>query len=328
VGRRVQVAIVAAVVAFGLRAGRADAGPRVEVRAVPDQVVPPELVDTLRIYLASAAEVEVGAPLAGATLDARIAEASAGLAHGALVTWLERAPGADGAYTVVVVGERDGRAAVEVGRLEGPDTTGISRLLALRIGAFLDDTLAAGPSSPLAPARPRRAIGPIAEVGGGGAGDGAGWHGEVALALGARRTGAHHRIEAVAIGRLGWPRRRRSDGGDVSLGLIDAALGGRFLVPIGPTWLGVAADVGARRIDATGMATDGSAGEVVRWMALVRVGLDARRELGRSLGVRLTAGIERGLGVERFTVRGAELAAVGTLAFTGSVALVVTLDRQ
>src|SRR5258705_2968663 len=168
-----------AMVACAAVTAHADPQPTVEVRAIADQPVPRELVDTLRIYLASSATVELGPPLTATTLDARIAEASEGLARGALVTWLERPPAADGAYTVVVVGERDGRAAVEVGKLAVPDTAAISRLLALRIGAFLDETLTAGPASPLAsepltrtpppppplPPQQPRALAVIAELG-------------------------------------------------------------------------------------------------------------------------------------------------------------------
>jgi hypothetical protein len=60
----------------------------------------------------------------------------------------------------------------------------------------------------------------------------------------------------------------------------------------------------------------------------VRVGLDARVAITPNLLVRVTAGVERGLAVERFTVRGAMLAEVGTLAGAGAVSVVIPLDRE
>ena len=341
-----RVLIAAVVASLG---GSAWAEPaRVEVRALAGAPVPPGLVDTLRIHLAGAASVEVGAPLTGATLAHRIGEASGALAAGGLVTWLEPGPDAQ-SYVVVVVGERDGRAAIEVGRLDGSDPGAISRLLALRIGAFLDETIAAGARSPVAapvvvatapaprpvravppaaPARPAGTVGLIAEVGGGGEGDGHGVHGEAALAIGARHHRPTHRAELVAIGRFGWPRETTAAAGAVSLRLIDLGVGARLVVPVGPAWLGGAAEVGARRIDADGRDDTGAGGAAVRWLARVRVGLDARFDLVPAVTVRATIGVERGLAVERFTVHGAPVAEVGALAAAAGVAVVFPLGRQ
>lgn len=340
---------VVACVATAARA-HADPPPRVEVRATADQPVPRELVDTLRIYLASSATVELGPALTATTLDARIAEATTGLAPcdataGAscavtLVTWLERPPQADGAYTVVVVGERDGRAAVEVGKLDGPDTAAISRLLALRIGAFLDETLTAGPASPLAgealappppaapppPPPPAPAhLGAIAELGAGTI-VGTGVDGEGGLGVGVRRRSTGYAIEAVAIGRLGWPRTHRTASGDsAQLATADLGVGARFVVTRHRTWLGAAVDVVARRIRADGMTADGARGGAVRWLPIARVGVDVRIMLG-AVAVRVTAGIERGLGTERFTVRGEDTATAGRLAGVADVGLSIPLD--
>jgi hypothetical protein len=328
-----------ALAAVACAASPAVAQPVVEVRAIPDQPVPRELVDTLRIYLASSATVELGPALTATTLDARIAEASAGLGSGALVTWLERPPQADGAYTVVVVGERGGRAAVEVGKLEGPDTAAVSRLLALRIGAFLDESLTAGPASPLAatpltraapppPPTPAPALAVIAELGAGTtAATGVdGLDAEGGLGIGVRRRFAAYAIEAVALGRLGWPRTFRAESGDsVELATADVAAGARFVVTRGRVWLGAALELGARRVRAEAMTTDGARGGAVRWLPIARVGVDVRVGFG-AIGVRATLGIERGLGTEQFTVRGAEMATAGRLAGVADLGLSIPLN--
>jgi hypothetical protein len=327
VGSPTRTALIAAVLALaGVADARADAS--VEVRAVGSEPVPDALVDTLRIYLADSATVAIGAPLAAPTLDARIAEASANLAAGELVTWLERAPDAAGAYTVVVVGERDGRAAVEVGTLDGSDPDALSRLLALRVGAFLDETMAAGPSSPLAAPRPVRRLRPIGELGGGGAFGGDGWQGEAAAAAGVRRIRATHALELVAVARFAWPRDARDGGEQIALDVFDAGAGARVVIPVRRFAFGAGLEVAARRVAAEGMAADGARGAAVRWLPVVRVGLDARLAITPGLHLRLSAGVERGLEVERFTVRGTGLAEVGTLAGVGVVSAVIPLDRE
>ena len=229
---------------------------------------------------------------------------------------------------MVVVGERDGRAAVEVGRLDGADPDALSRLLALRVGAFLDETMAAGPRSPLATPRPARRLRPIGELGGGGAFGDDGWQGEAAAAVGARRIRATHLLELVGVARFAWPRRARDGGDQIALDVFDAGAGARVVIPVRRFAFGAGLELAARRVAAEGMAADGARGEAVRWLAVVRVGLDARFAITRGLHLRLSAGIERGLGVERFTVRGIDLAEVGTLAGVGAVSAVIPLDRE
>lgn len=324
---------------LGLSATVAAAAPaRVEVRALTGEAVAPELLDTLRIHLLGAATVEAGPPLEGATLADRIAEASGALVAGGLVTWLELPPGeGGGAYVVVVVGERDGRAAVEVGRLDAGDPGAVSRLLALKVGAFLDETLAAGASSPVAApveaarSSPARASGAawnaLVELGGGGEGSGDGLHGAGAIAAGVARAGRGHRLEAVAVGRFGWPRRVDVATDTVTLGVVDVGAGARVLAPLGPVWLGLDGEVGARRVRAEGMAGDGARGEAVRWLARARATVDARVTLATSVTLRAAVGVERGLSIERFTVRGAPVAEIGGLAAAGELSLIVPLGR-
>lgn len=321
-------------------AGAVQAEPaRVQVRTVPGRPLPPELLDTLRIHLDGVAVVDAGAPLTGDTLAHRIEDASGGLAAGGLVTWLENGPD-DRSYVVVVVGERDGRAAVEVGRLDGTDASAISRLLALRVGAFLDETIAAGSRSPVAapsPPPPRiaaragggtRDLGVVAEIGGGGEADGDGWHSEGALAIGVRQRRAAHQIDLVAIGRLGWPRNMARDDGEVRIEILDLALGMRASMPLRGVWLGAGVELGARRVHANAMETQGAAGAAVRWLPRVRVALDAGGALSPAVRVRAGLGLERGLEVEQFTVHGQTVAEVGALAAVGGVWLSFPLGRQ
>src|SRR5689334_747286 len=90
---------------------------RVEVRAPPGAAVPPGMIDTLRIHLDGVATVTEGAVLTGDTLPGRIDEASGALPAGGLVAWVEPADAERGVYLLVIVGQRDGRAAVEVGHV-------------------------------------------------------------------------------------------------------------------------------------------------------------------------------------------------------------------
>lgn len=312
----------------------------VEVRALAGERVSASLLETLRIHLVGSANVEVGPPLEAATLPDRIAEASAAVPAGGLVTWLEVSPDETGRYVVVVVGDRGGRAAVEVGTLEASEPDAISRLLALRIGAFLDETVAAGSASPIAEpavaveAPPLAAVAAssewrwIAEIGGGGELDGERAYGDGALAVGVRHARAARVIEAVMVGRLGWPRRTSSTSGEIELDVADAALRARLLVPVGLFWIGPSFETGARRIHAAAMATSGATGAAVRWIPRVRVSADARVHLSTTVAVHASLGMDRGLEVERFTVYGEALATVGALSGSCTLSLVLTVGEQ
>jgi len=288
----------------------------VELRPVAGQPEPDALGGELRIYLGDSAEVVFGAPLLGATLEARIAEATAALgeARDTLVTWLEAVPGpTGGVYVVVIVGRRNGRAVVDVGNI--PASDGSTRLLALRVGAFLDETLAtpvarAVLDTPIAPrlsaAPAERWIG--AELVGGIAGDFA--LGRFSIVLDQRLAPS---VEVQLTAGIAGSLVTTFDTLSVDAQRLGAAA--RIVWRASATLDAFAqAGIDGARLHARAVSSTGAIGEVTRWGAVGRGTLGGHWWFAPQIALRLELGGERAFVVERFAVEGAMRAEVGRLA--------------
>jgi len=294
----------------------ARAQPTIELRPLANQPIPDELGQQLRIYLADTAAVEVGPPLAATTLPDRVREVAGSTAE--LVTWLEQVPGpAGGGYIVVVVGKRDGRAVVDIGQVPPSDASG--RLLALRIGAFLDDTLASGVGEKALGAGPQP---PPTR-----------W---LALALGAGRgelpaasvgveVGARRGPWVVEAGLVGSASLPQTSGDMPSLELAEQRLGvvARAGRVIGPVDVGLALELDGERAHVVGVSAAGTRSEATSVHAVVRGTGEVAWWVTRQVAVRGAVGVEHATSVERFLVEGEALATIGTLAFVATAGIAI-----
>jgi hypothetical protein len=312
--------VTRALIIVGALAATAQASPTIEVRAIAGQQLPDELGQELRIYLAGTAEVVVGPPLHGASLQARVREVSGATAE--LVTWLEQAPATSGGgYVVVVVGKRDGRAVVDIGEVPASDASG--RLLALRVGAFLDETLTTGVGERALGAgpAPRPARWWTADVGAGFASQFA--QGKLAAAIGVRVDRLE--VEAGLAVRASLPS---STGASPSLELSELRAGGvgRIALPLGAFRVGTALAIDVDRVNAAGIAVGGARAEITRYTPVVRLVAEGDWRWSRGIALRLAAGAERALQVQRFLVEGERLGSVGVVGAVVEGSVVVVVD--
>ena len=239
-----------------------------------------------------------------------------------LVTWLEQAPATSGGgYVVVVVGRRDGRAVVDIGEVPASDASG--RLLALRVGAFLDETLttgvgehALGTGTP--PPAPRWWSGELGAAWASGFGQG-----KLAAAIGWRVD--RYLVEAGIALRASLPA---TSGMAPSLELSELRAGGfgRVALPLGALRVGAALELDVDRVHAVGVAVTGERADLARYTPLVRATVDGDWRWSRTTALRVSAGIERGVTVQRFLVEGERLGSVGLLGAVVEGSVVVLVD--
>lgn len=328
--------IAETLVALVLLCGRAGAEPLVVVLDSPAGPPTAELVSALHLHTGGTAVVRVGPALAAGPLAAQVAQASAhAQAEGAaLVVWIEPWPAAgpgEGAYVAYVVGEKEGRALLEVIRVRASERAAAARVVALKVGSIIDLLLAPAPSGTPAEAdvalgmatgdepgfgdssaRVRVALG-VEVLGtfgvlGKGSDDlraGAGLNAEVALER--RRW----RVAALAALRGLSSSSDATDLGSVTVREGAAVLGGAVLADLGPVALGGTIEIGVRLLHGSGRADDGrSDSALVTTPALTgavaaRIALTPRLELGAA------AGLEASLIRRRFLLLGEPAADLG-----------------
>lgn len=125
-----------------LPAGLAVAQPKVLLLTPAGDSARPGFVQALQIQLARDASLETGVTLAEGKLAGRVRSATqlASQHHALLAVWVEASPATDTSHDLLlyVVGERDGRALVEVLRLQSAADPSADRSLALKVREVLD----------------------------------------------------------------------------------------------------------------------------------------------------------------------------------------------
>jgi hypothetical protein len=287
------------------------------VLGVPEQPGNEGFVAALRIQLAGRGEVTAGPVLDGRTLPARVEEArAAARAQGAgLAVWVERARVEGGGEEVllVVVGEAEGRAVVQVFRVPGGPPADTERALALKVGSVLDALITTGAKHalverppPLELPRPRVAWAPWLAAGLAGSSSPGERDLTGALVL---RGGAYK--EAWALGaelRLGLGDTWANAAGDVSTRELDTTA----VVALGelPGGLTVVAGAGARLVRGAGTSYGGTEGTAWVALPLARLALEKSWDVGM---LALTSGLDVSVATvrQRFSINDFEVADLG-----------------
>jgi hypothetical protein len=326
--------IAGSVAALVLLCGRAEAEPLVVVLDSPAGPPTAELVSALHLHAGGTALVRVGPVLAAGPLAAQVAQASAhAKAEGAaLVVWIDAWPAVgpgEGAYVAYVVGEKEGRALLEVIRVRASERAAAARVIALKVGSIIDLLLAPAPAAaasgpdvargiaadppgpslraPLRVALGVEALGAFGVLGAGSEGPrgGAGLTAEVALERRGWRIGA--------FGALRWlsSSSAATDLGSVTVREGGAALGAVVLRDLGPLALGGAIEAGARLLSASGRAEDGRSDSALVATPVVTGTVGAQVALTPRLALGAAAGVETSLVRRRFLLLGEPAADLG-----------------
>jgi hypothetical protein len=298
------------------------------------------LESALRIQLTGAAEIETRPRAPGATsLPGRIAAATELVrAEGALlVVWAEGPVQlADGSQEAVLyaVGQREGRAQLEVVRVPGGSGPDMDRLLALKVRAVVDE-LRTRQSGLVEPAqnpeqgevgRPPRPEEPETEQ------PAAYYRWSAALAAGvaasplarsdfgqwgvAASAGpmlVSERLRFAGTLELGWyPGIDLASGGEsVSFHEIAPGLALQAALRVGGVWLGARTGPELAFVSASGQSTAGTRGSSAVRVPLWLVGAYAEIALGAGFGASLGLDVQMRLRRQRFAVDSDEVADLG-----------------
>jgi hypothetical protein len=311
------------------------------------------LSTALGVQLIGVAELQVRGMPEVAVLPARIRAArELGQREDALlVVWAEKSVDLpDGTQEAVLyaVGQREGRALLEVVRVPGGLGPDMDRTLALKVREMVDElhrNQARTPSEamlqpvrppPPKPTAPSSAQGPrfgaelglggLAAVGGPPAGEPARW--------GAAATGGpvmlDEPLRLSARAELSWlpPVTAQRAGAQVRFGELVPALVLHGQLRQGPLWLGARTGFGLAFVDATGStsSTGLSAHRTVRtalWLVGLELELPVAAGFGLLLGVELRARFRN----QRFEVNGNEVVDLGRLRPLVGLALTWTTGR-
>jgi hypothetical protein len=306
--------VIVSVIVTALLQGTAPPA-RVLVVGTGESPVPVAFVEALRIQVIARAEVVEGPPLKATLLGDRFEEASrlVEAEHAVLAVWIEQAARQDHEvldFVVYAVGRQPHRALIEVARVRADEAPDTDRVLALKVGAFLDSILTTGGSEvdlarsfgqtalPPETARPVLHLAFVGEVGGivtlatpaGVFQEGIG------VAAGARLAGARRAGEAYAAFRL--PTDANAAGAAGRLAVRERLLVGGARVLFfrepsrAPLAFGAFLEAGVRFLDGEATAPGGGRGSADRTVALAVTGGELRIGLGRTLALRLFAGLE------------------------------------
>lgn len=333
--------IAVAIVAFPVPAV---AEPRVVVLGSDAEAPRTSFVQTLTIQLSGEARVETGPQLAAGSLPDRLAEAAGILAErdATLGVWIDVAEADPRTFDLVLyaVGRRRDVALVKVARVEVAEGDDVDRALALKVGEFLDEMLTVeDPGSRLervvvevpvrAPAPAERstgALGGFVEMGVGGALGGAARQSALLVEAGLRVARGSRIIEVAAALRAPNAVDVAGPDGRVIVEERAAAIEARAFVRDGRLAAGLHGAVGARVLDAVGIAGDGATGRERRIVPVAGGGVEGRCWLGRRLALRVSAGVELALIDQRFAIDGREVVAIGEVRATAQLSLVIPLD--
>jgi hypothetical protein len=293
------------------------------------------LTNALRIQL------DPSRPVAGAkrneseSLDAKIEGARQELAGGGaeLAVWVERGARTDqGAeFIVYVVGDRAGRALVEVVRVEGDEGPELYRVIALKVRDVLDEVTIARAEPDLARAlvtpRPSpSAIGALVELGGHATLglDGARSRFAALIGAGAGFDASARRVEVTGVLRLPGNDTTETVDGAVLLREWAPAAEVRLLSP-GRVRFGPHLGAALRIVDATGVTTLGTRGASTLLVPAVYGGAEARWLLTEWIALRAASALEVGLIRRELSLNDQPMAELGQVAGSGQISLVLTV---
>lgn len=287
-----------------------------KVVLLEDPAAPPRpgLSAALRIQLVGAALVEAhDAPVAtGLARRVRAASELADAEGALLVVWAEPTLALpDGSHEVVlyVVGHDQGRALVEVVRVQGGDSPDVDRSLALKVREVVDEVrrnraLAAGSGLMLTPAEPARgghgptlglglALGPLSGL----AQWGARVHGGIAVVDGPLRFSG--------LLALSWHPEvdAQGDGARVSVAEVAPGLLARVGFRTRAVWLGLRAGAALSFIEAQAVSARGSGEASVRVVSFV-TGLEIEVPIADGIGLVAAVELQTRARRQRFAVLG------------------------
>lgn len=322
------------------------AEPRVVVLGSDAEAPRTSFVQTLTIQLSGEALVETGPQLAAGSLPERLEEAAGILAErdATLGVWIEVAEANPRTFDLVLyaVGRRRDVALVKVAHVEVAEGDDVDRALALKVGEFLDDMLTVeDPGSRFervvvevpvrAPAPPptERSAGPLGgfvELGMGGVLGGAARQSALLVEAGVQVRRGSRVLEVAAALRAPSAIDVAGPEGRVIIEERAAAIEVRAVARDGRLGAALSGAIGARVLDAVGIAEDGATGQARRIVPVTGGGVEGRFWLGRRLSLRVCVGMELALIDQRFAIDGQEVVAVGEVRATGQVSIVIPLD--
>lgn len=294
-------------------------------------------VEALTIQLAGDAHVETGPTLSATTLAAQIDAAVEvmGARDATVGIWTEVVEPNARVFDLVLyaVGRKRDLALVKVARVAVVEGDDVDRALALKAGEFLDslidvpeiERLVVPAPDPAPTTSPRSIVRAFAAIGGGifaGAGP---TQGALGIEGGIRIGRSTNAVEIALAFRLPSAIDRTIDAGTLSIDERASAIGVRALRTFGTTTaVGVDAELGARHVDALGIAMDGVVGRSSRWVPTAGGGGEVRSSLGR-VALRAALGIEVALIDQEFTIDQRVVVGLGRVRGTGQLSLVISL---
>jgi hypothetical protein len=293
-----------------------------------DPALPPRPVlgQALRIQLFDRARVDVVQGPAASGLSERVAAASALAQDALVVVWAEPTVTlGDGSREAVlyVVGHKQGRALVEIVRVQGGDSPDVDRSLALKVREVVDEVRKnrergaetgllleplQEPPLPLVP--PGGGWG--ATVGVGGAVGPLSGFGQFGAQLYGGPAYAEARMRLTALLALTWYPELESSQGAATVRLREVGPGllARAQVRADRAWLGLRAGLTLSFVDAEATSALGRGGDDVRfvsWLSGVDVELPITRAVALSVALDLQTRFHR----QRFAVSGREVVDFG-----------------
>lgn len=340
---------------FGPIASTAWAQPRVIVLATSEAPVRPAFVEALTIELVDRAAVEAGPTLEGTSLPAHMDAAFNIISQrsATLGVWIDAANAAGTSYDLVLyaIGRRRDVALVKVARVEVASGADVDRALALKVGDFLDELLvepaaasivavsqrspervpeatshppvAAAAASGDIVARPHWLfidLGAHVAVASGGPRPG------LAIEAGLRATRDRWLIEYALGARAFTAADAEAPTGSAIITDRSFTASARVLVGNARRGVGVRAGFAARALDVTGIANDGTRGELRRIVPVGEIGVDARIPLGSSLALRGNIGAEIALIDEVFTLDAVVVHRGGRARGTATISVLIPLE--
>ena len=330
---------------------RAFALPRLLVLQAEEQPPRPSLLEALRFQLRETVEVQASErPLAPGTAALRIGHATdvVTTAHARFAIWLEGTQDSSGApgFLLYVVGDRSGRAVVEVVRLaaasDGPD---VDRTLALKVSEIVEGALGSDPPSlgsslriraPL-PARAPRAAAPrrlpaarrsFAElmVGGVFRGPGGNSNEQEGLQLGLGYAVETSALQFVlgASAQLLTPLTTRRESAEVRIA-EQAASADFGLWTRGATQLGARLQGTIRWLHPTSYLGGRQSGSAELLTPALRLAPELRTALGGQASLGLSAGAEWLPVRQRFSLSGVPVADLGQWRVGAAISLIVSI---
>jgi hypothetical protein len=296
-------------------------------------VVQPGLLSALRIQLLGVADAEARTVPAGGGVPARVAAATelSRREHALLAVWTEGpvlSPEGSGDTVLYLVGQREGRALVEVVRVPGGDGPALDRTLALKVRVAVDELERSGESSPggvmLVPQSAEAAPGARPVGRSWGALFGAGVIVGPQTGAAAGQWDVHFRAgPALLISpfrlslelALGWFPALRIERAGESVRLSELAPGLALHAQLrqAALWLGLHSGVSLVWVQASGRSRSGAQGQASEQLAVLENGFDVELPIAGGLGMELALLAQAWLDRQRFAVNGREVADLGRL---------------